>query len=106
MNTVAMLEDLGHEVLSASSGAQALEIIRERPWIDLVLTDQVMPRMTGAQLAAEVAGLKPDLPVAIATGYADMPPGQGLNALKLAKPFTQAELAGFVTSATRSRHEA
>jgi hypothetical protein len=50
MNTTAMLEDLGHVVLEAHSGAQALQILRMEA-IDLLVTDQDMPNMTGLQLA-------------------------------------------------------
>jgi CheY-like chemotaxis protein len=51
MNTVALLEDLGHEVLEAISGQEALELIGENPDLDLLITDQAMPKMTGTQLA-------------------------------------------------------
>jgi CheY-like chemotaxis protein len=52
MNTVAMLEDLGHTVTEASSGAQALSLLRDKR-IDLVITDQAMPNMTSAELIKE-----------------------------------------------------
>ena len=51
LNTVAMLEDLGHVVRSAETAGAALEILKTDPDIELVLTDQVMPQMTGLQLA-------------------------------------------------------
>ena len=47
MNTVAMLEDLGHSVFEAYSGREALEILRREDSVDLVITDQAMPQMTG-----------------------------------------------------------
>jgi len=50
-NTVAMLEDLGHTAIAASSGRMALEFLRSADTVDLVVTDQVMPDMTGAELA-------------------------------------------------------
>ena len=46
LNTVGMLEDLGHEAFSASSGKQALEILRREDRVDVVVTDQAMPHMT------------------------------------------------------------
>ena len=49
INTVAMLEDIGHTVLAASSGRQALNFLREDNSIDLVITDQIMPGMTGVR---------------------------------------------------------
>jgi PAS domain S-box-containing protein len=94
-NTVAMLEDLGHTALEARSGREALEILRSRP-VDLVVTDQAMPQMTGLQLMDTIRRQWPDLPVILATGYAELPgeADRGLN--KLSKPFAQAELAAAI----------
>ena len=70
-----MLEDLGHEVIEANSGARALEILQgDRP-VDLLVTDYSMPRMNGAQLAAAARQVRPELPVLLATGYAELPAG-------------------------------
>jgi CheY-like chemotaxis protein len=93
LNTVAMLEDLGHVVRSAGSAAAALAILEIDPDIQLVLTDQVMPQMTGQQLAKIAQAKWPDIPVLIATGYAEIEPGAPQNLPKLAKPFTQGQLA-------------
>jgi CheY-like chemotaxis protein len=92
MNTVAMLEDLGHRVHAADSGDAALKILG-REAIDLVLTDFAMPAMTGIQLAAEVSALRPDTPIILATGYAELPPGDAAGLPRLAKPFLLADLA-------------
>jgi CheY-like chemotaxis protein len=62
MNTVAMLEDLGHTVFEAHSGKKAIEILRREDSVDLFVTDQAMPRMTGAQLAKTVKVEWPDIP--------------------------------------------
>ncbi len=99
MNTSAMLEDLGHVVLEAHSGAQALQILKREPSIDLLVTDQAMPGMTGLQLAEIAQGLRPEMAVILATGYAELPPGADPALGRLAKPFTQAELAEAVTQA-------
>jgi CheY-like chemotaxis protein len=93
MNTVAMLEELGPRVLEASNGAAALEIGRQNPAIDVVLTDFAMPRMTGRDLAIAIAREKPGLPVILATGFAELPPGESFDAKMLQKPFGLAELA-------------
>ncbi|RTL48695.1 MAG: PAS domain-containing sensor histidine kinase [Bradyrhizobiaceae bacterium] len=93
MNTAAMLEDLGHTVFEASSGRQALAILQERDNIDLVITDQAMPVMTGSQLAEAIRAQRPDLPIILATGYAEIPQGKDLALPKLAKPFLQEDLA-------------
>lgn len=54
MNTAAMLEDLGHLVIEASSAKQAIEIM-EQETIDLIVTDHAMPGMTGLQLVEAIA---------------------------------------------------
>ncbi|NLS07391.1 PAS domain S-box protein [Rhizobium sp. P32RR-XVIII] len=93
MNTVLMLEDLGHQVIDATSGADALAILAAEP-VDLVISDHAMPLMTGAQLAEAIRRRWPEMPIVLATGYADIPPGGGLTDLpRLGKPFSQAQLA-------------
>ena len=92
-----MLEDLGHDGRAASSGQEALNILRRDNSIALVVTDQVMPQMTGVQLAEAIQREWPDLPVILTTGYAEIMPGEGAHLTKLAKPFTQAELAEQLT---------
>lgn len=96
MNTVLMLEDMGHTVIEAQSGDQALSIFRETPEFDLVITDHSMPKMTGAQLADEIRRLKPQVRLVLATGYAELPGGDGVSLLRLTKPFTQKQLAGII----------
>src|SRR3569623_58040 len=91
-NTIAMLEDLGHVGLAASSAAEALEILRNHDGVDLVITDQAMPHMTGLQLINQIRAQRPAMPVILATGYAELERGAGGDVPKLAKPFTQAEL--------------
>jgi PAS domain S-box-containing protein len=99
-NTAALLEDLGHEVLRAKSGKEALEHLHRRTDVDVVITDQVMPRMTGLQLRDEIRKTRPDLPVVIATGYAEMPARADGEGPRIAKPFTQRELGDAVVDAT------
>ena len=70
-NTRAMLEDLGHTAIGASSGAEALVVLHARHDIELVLTDHAMPKVTGAQLSALIRRERPDLPILLATGYSD-----------------------------------
>ena len=91
-NTTAMLEDLGHVALDATSGAQALAILR-REKVDLVITDQSMPQMTGMQLLEAIRAEWPTLPVILATGYAELPGGAGAGLPRLGKPFSEDELA-------------
>jgi PAS domain S-box-containing protein len=90
-NTAAMLEDLGHRVIVASSAEAALKALA-RHGVDLVITDYAMPHITGLALAKQIATRHPDLPVVLATGYAELPPGEGEALPRLAKPYGQAEL--------------
>ena len=90
-NIAAMLEDLGHTAVVASSAREALEILDETR-VQAVITDHAMPVMTGLQLACEIRARRPGLPVALATGYAELPPDTGVDILRIAKPYTQAEL--------------
>lgn len=91
-NTVAMLDDLGHTGIAASSGKEALEILRQRDSVDLVITDYAMPHMTGLQLADAIKREWPKLPVIIATGFAEMESEAQSILPRLAKPFTEADL--------------
>jgi CheY-like chemotaxis protein len=72
-----MLEDLGHEVLEAASGLEALKILANNSGIELVITDQNMPGMTGLQLVQQVRTKWPNIDVVLATGYAELPPEEG-----------------------------
>ena len=97
-NTAALLEDLGHHVIQASSGAEALEALKRYPDLDLIVTDQAMPGMTGAQLKEAALALRPDLPVLLVTGCAELPGETRTQAPKLLKPFTQDELSEAVAA--------
>jgi len=92
MSTADMLEDLGYAVIEADSGKRALEIIAAGQAIDLMMTDQAMPGMTGIQLAELVRSKRPELPVLLATGYTDLPAGKMANLPRLSKPYQQAQL--------------
>ena len=92
-NVAAMLEDLGHKVIAVGSGARAIEEIESIPTIDVVITDQAMPAMTGIQLIGLLRARRPGLPVILATGYAELPGGVSASIGRLSKPFTQRALA-------------
>jgi PAS domain S-box-containing protein len=102
MNTAAMLEDLGHKVFQAISGKKGLEILSKEKKIDLVIADQAMPQMTGTQFIEAIRADRPDLPILLATGYAELPPGQGVGIPRLAKPFGRQDLADAVAAVARS----
>jgi CheY-like chemotaxis protein len=101
-NTCAMLEDLGHKVHCASSGDAALKLLRQHQ-VDLLITDQAMPGMTGIALAEAARAEWPDLPIIIATGYAELPDGAGKDLQRLAKPFFQQDLANAIAEITLKR---
>ena len=96
MNTSAMLEDLGHEVVEVHSGPMALEELRADGF-DLMITDQAMPQMTGIQLIDAARQNHPALPVILATGYAELPAGADPSIPRLSKPFFQADLEKALT---------
>jgi two-component system, cell cycle sensor histidine kinase and response regulator CckA len=94
----------GFVVLEATNGVEALEVL-ERPTrqVDIVLTDLMMPRMSGVELSARVAELSLDLPVLLMSGYADVEL-DGIAQFDrsrqfLEKPFTAAALLSFVRNA-------
>jgi CheY-like chemotaxis protein len=92
--TAAMVEDLGHAVLEAHSGAEALAFLESGRQIDLLITDQLMPKMTGTELIQIVRERWSNLRIILATGYAEQPVGHKpvTNLPRLAKPFRQEEL--------------
>ena len=101
MNVVDMLEDLGHVVVPAGSGKEALQRLGERKF-NLLVTDHAMPQMTGAQLVAQARARCPELAVILATGYAELPPGVHTDIPRLSKPFSQADLAAALSEAMRA----
>ncbi|MHC8344134.1 hybrid sensor histidine kinase/response regulator [Pseudomonas sp. RT6P73] len=100
-STGLLLEDLGHRVVTAVSGAQALELFDTEQNIDLVITDMAMPKMNGAQLAQAIRTLKPDLPIVLATGYAERLEGFATKLPRLSKPFTQLNLVEVIALAMK-----
>lgn len=90
-NTRDMLDDLGHRVVEATSGSEAIKLLSQDIDLSLVITDYAMPGMTGLQLAEAVQRLRPNLPVILATGYAEIPSGS-LELPRLSKPFCQQDL--------------
>jgi CheY-like chemotaxis protein len=92
MSTVDMLEDLGHVAIEANSARQALEILDSGRAVDVMMTDQAMPGMTGVELAELVRQRHPAVRVLLATGYADLPAGQSSDLPRLGKPYLQSQL--------------
>jgi signal transduction histidine kinase/CheY-like chemotaxis protein len=99
MSTADMLADLGHEVIEAVSGEAAVEILHSNRRIDLLITDYSMPRMTGMQLAKAARVVRPELPILLATGYAELPQGAEVELPRLDKPYQQDQLAAEIAKA-------
>jgi CheY-like chemotaxis protein len=92
MSTATMLSDLGFRVLEAASGEEAMRMIREGVKADVLVTDHLMPGMTGTELARAVREMRPDVRVLIISGYAELD-GVAPDLPRLTKPFNFAELA-------------
>lgn len=91
MSTADMLTDLGYEVVEADNAEQALQIFDDRSLIDIVITDHLMPGMTGTDLIRRVRAIRPGLPVLMVSGYAQME-GIPADIARLTKPFRADEL--------------
>jgi CheY-like chemotaxis protein len=92
-STAFLLEDLGHRVVQANSADSALARLQADGSIDLIVTDFSMPRMTGIQLAEAARALRPELPILITSGYAELPPGVESKWPRLNKPYQQHQLS-------------
>ncbi|MFS0774014.1 PAS domain-containing protein [Sphingomonas sp. 1P08PE] len=92
MTTADMLGDLGFDVVETSTAEEALHQIDGGLAPAVVVTDHLMPGMTGADLASRLRSLRPDLPVLIVSGYAEAD-GIAIDTARLTKPFRNADLA-------------
>ncbi len=95
-----MLVDLGYEVFEARSAEEALQMMRNGVRVDLVITDHLMPGMSGVDLARAVHEHHPNLPVLIVSGYADVD-GIAADLPRLTKPFLRADLASAIAGLAR-----
>lgn len=103
---VECLSLIGYQVTEAANGVEGLQAVRaQRP--DLMVVDFAMPDMTGAEVIARVREDEPDLPVILATGYADMAAVDRLAGKPsiLRKPFDIAALGDAVNDALESARE-
>ena len=96
MKTV--LERLGYNVTAMTSSIKALELFKENPYRhDLLLTDLIMPQLTGDKLVSEIIEIRPDMPVIITSGFTDTIVNDNFKQLSnkafISKPFQPQELA-------------
>jgi PAS domain S-box-containing protein len=90
--TADMLADLGYSVIEAGSAEEALQVVQTGERIDLVVTDHLMPGMSGTDLAEALRQRHPGLPVLVVSGYAESE-GIAVHLPRLAKPFRKDQLA-------------
>ena len=96
-----VLKRLGYSVTAMTSSLKALELFKEDPHrYDLILTDLIMPQLTGDKLVAEIIEIRPDMPVIITSGFTNTIDTdefkQISNKAFIAKPFQPQELAKMV----------
>lgn len=103
-STVGSLEELGYHPLACGSGAEALDILSARGDIALLISDVMMPEMTGPELVRQVAAEHPDMAVLFVTGYVGETGEDELAGYDtLRKPFTVAALRDAVASVLSKR---
>ena len=98
-STADMLAELGYAVTEVETAFEALDRIESGEPYDLVVTDDLMPGMTGAELARRLAALRPGLPLLIVSGFAEAA-GIAPDLPRLTKPFRQADLATMLAGLT------
>jgi PAS domain S-box-containing protein len=105
-----MLSRLGYIVTSCTSSVESLRLFREnRDSFDLIITDLVMPHMTGVELAKEVSCLRPDMPIILCTGYSEMIDDEMINLAgikyRTTKPLLMSEMANMIREALDNHGE-
>ena len=102
LSTADMLGSLGYRVVEAESAEEALRVISKGVHIDLVVTDHLMPGMTGTDLARALRDHRPDIPVLVVSGYAEVE-GIAADLPRLTKPFREDELAASLAALSAER---
>jgi PAS domain S-box-containing protein len=103
MGAADMLIDLGHSVAEAQSAAHAFKLLESEAAFDVVVTDYAMPGMNGYDFAVKLQQTHPRLPVVLATGYAELPTHTAIEFRRLAKPYSQADMAAALEAAVNTR---
>ncbi|WP_241127974.1 GAF domain-containing hybrid sensor histidine kinase/response regulator [Novosphingobium terrae] len=97
MSTADMLCDLGYAVEEADCAEEAVRILATGAPFDVVITDHLMPGMTGVDLARHIQSTRPHVPVLLVSGYADAE-GVDSDLPRLTKPFRKDDLAAALAS--------
>ena len=104
-----ILEFLGYTVITKTNSTAALEAYRADPdGFDIVITDQTMPTLTGLELAKELLGIRPDLPIILCTGFSEQINPEKAQALGISgflfKPILIPDLAQSIRRALDEKH--
>ncbi|GGB23307.1 hypothetical protein GCM10011380_11280 [Sphingomonas metalli] len=99
VSTADILADLGYDVVEAGSAEAAVRLLEDEAAFDVVVTDHLMPGMTGTDLARHAQERWPGLPVLLVSGYAELD-GVDSGLPRLTKPFRKDELAAALAAAT------
>jgi CheY-like chemotaxis protein len=102
MSTADMLADLGYAVIEAASGEEAMQLVDSGKGFDLLVTDHLMPGISGTDLARAVRTVRPAVPVLLVSGYAERE-GVDPDLPRLIKPFRKDELAASLAQLTGGR---
>ncbi len=102
-----LLRSLGYVTAVRTDGREALDLLRTDPLaFDLLITDQTMPYLTGARIAAEALRLRPDLPIILCTGYSEAVNAREARAAGirefLMKPYAARDIAETIRRALAS----
>ena len=92
LSTAEDLRDMGYDVAEAGSADEALAKVRAGFKPEALITDHMMPGMSGVELAAQLRTTLPNLPVLLITGYCNLQPDETDGLHVLAKPFRHADL--------------
>jgi CheY-like chemotaxis protein len=90
-STAGMLSELGYEVVEAASAEEALSVLDREPHMDGIITDHLMPGMSGVDLAHAIHVKRPGTPVLLLSGFAEAE-GMAAELSLLTKPFRQSNL--------------
>ena len=96
-----LLQNLGYKVTGFTDGREALKVFSEKPSeFDLVITDYVMPHLTGGDIAEKMIGIRSDIPIILCTGYIDLISSEKAMAMGfrelILKPFNYREFGELV----------
>ena len=98
-----MLRDAGHDIVEVESAREALSLIDECAAFDLILTDHLMPGLTGAMLAQKLQATHPDLPLVLITGYVGTANEIPEGVITVQKPIRQGHLLQVLDQALSPR---